>query len=398
MTNILIRYGELTLKGQNKKLFITKLIRNIKVKLNYFKDKIEYIKDTKSLIISLNDSNQLDKVLGILKNIFGIYSLSVIEVVNNNEEEILAKTLEIAKNLTPGTFKIEVKRVEKSFKIGSQELKILIASNILTHTNHLKVNVKEPDHLINVVLKKMGTQIFIDRIKGLKGLPVGTSGTALSLLSGGIDSPVASFLSMKRGLTVSYIHFMTPPHTSEKALDKVFKLVEKLQKYNTNDFQFFVCDFSDILTELMHIKNESYRITIMRRMFVKIANIICQQNSFNCLLTGESLGQVASQTIESINTINCVSNLPIIRPLITMDKEEIIDISKSIDTYETSILPFDDVCSMYVPKSPVTKPKIFVAENQEEGLLLNELIKHTINNKIKTYVWKDGELVEKEKS
>ncbi|AKX33822.1 thiamine biosynthesis protein ThiI [Spiroplasma litorale] len=398
MINILIRYGELTLKGNNKQMFINKLIRNIKIKLKDYKELLTFKKDTKSLVIELSDENFLNLVINILENIFGIYSISIVEIVSNNEQDILAKTLEVANKLTEGTFKIEVKRVDKSFKIGSQELKIKIASNILSNTNHLKVDVKKPNSQINVVIKNTGTQIFVDRINCSKGLPVGISGKGLSLLSGGIDSPVASYLAMKRGLSVSYIHFMTPPHTSKKALDKVFQLSKKLQRYNTNDFELLVCDFGDILKELMHIKEESYRITLMRRIFIKLANKICLRKRIKCLITGESLGQVASQTIESINTINSVSTLPILRPLITMDKEEIIDISKKIDTYETSILPFDDVCSLYVPKNPVTKPKIFVAEDLEKDLLLDELIDYTIEKKISTYFWKDGELSEKKEN
>ncbi|AUM62933.1 tRNA uracil 4-sulfurtransferase ThiI [Spiroplasma monobiae] len=395
MKNILIRYGELTLKGNNRNAFISKLIQNIKFKLKEYKEFIEYKKDHNSLVLEIKDESKLDNISNILQNIFGIYSLSIVEIVEKNEDVILAKTLEIAMNHS-GTFKVEVERKDKGFSMGSQELKTKVAVNILKNNNNIKVNVHKPDLKLTIIIKHNGAFIFTSRINASKGLPVGVSGRGLSLLSGGIDSPVASYLTLKRGMVVDFLHFMTLPHTTPEALDKVFKLAGKIEKFNHSSFSLYVCDFSMILKELMHIKEESYRITIMRRIFIRIANEWAKIIGVQALITGESLGQVASQTIESINVINEVSQLPILRPVLTHDKEEIIEISKKIDTYETSILPFDDVCSMYVPKNPVTKPKSFVATKQEENLLLDEMIDYTIKNYIKTYIWKDGELIEKQ--
>ncbi|WP_339030246.1 tRNA uracil 4-sulfurtransferase ThiI [Spiroplasma endosymbiont of Cantharis nigra] len=397
MKNILIRYGELTLKGNNRNAFISKLIQNIKYKLKKYKDIIFYKKDHNSLVLEIKDENKLEEICNILQNIFGIYSLSIVEIVEKDLDLILQRCLEVASQ-HKGTFKVEVERKDKSFQISSQDLKTKIAVNILKNNQNISVNVHNPQLKITVIIKHNGAFIFTSRINASKGLPVGVSGKGLSLLSGGIDSPVASYLTLKRGMQVDFLHFMTPPHTSKEALDKVFQLTSKIEKYNQSNFSLYICDFSIILKELMHIKEESYRITIMRRIFIRIANKLCDLIKANAIITGESLGQVASQTIESINVINEVSKLPILRPVLTCDKEEIIEISKKIDTYDISILPFDDVCSMYVPKNPVTKPKSFIAQKQEENLLLDELIDYTLENLIKTYIWKDGELCEKEKN
>jgi len=394
MKNILIRYGELTLKGNNKNLFINKLIQNIKFKLKQYKQFMEYKKDYNSLTITV-DKKILDEVMMILKNIFGIYSISIVDIIEKKEESILNQTLKIATLFSEGSFKIEVERKDKSFSINSNDLKIKIATNILKKTSHLKVDIHQPQNIISVIIKNDGAYIFTSRVNATKGLPVGISGKGISLLSGGIDSPVASYLAMKRGLHIDFLHFITPPHTTNEALNKVFQLTKQLVKYNQSNFELYVCDFSIILRELMHIKEESYRITLMRRIFIRIANKLAFKIGAQTIITGENLGQVASQTIESINVINETSNLSILRPLITFDKEEIIDIAKKIETFAISILPFDDVCSLYVPKNPTTKPKSYVAQEQEKNLLLDELIEHTLNKSIKSYILKSGEIIER---
>ncbi len=395
MKNILVRYGELTLKGNNKNIFINKLIQNIKFKLKPYKDILEYKKDHNSLTIKVNDDSFLETICESLTKVFGIYSISVAEIVERDVNKVLEYTLKVAQSFNKGTFKVEVDRKDKFFELGSTEMKLKIAANILKNCAGLKVDVHNPDLKITVIIKQDGIYIFTSRQNGIKGLPVGIGGKAISLLSGGIDSPVASYLVMKRGMVVDFLHFMTPPHTSVKALEKVFTLAKKLQTFNHSSFMLYVCDFSMILRELMHIKDESYRITIMRRVFVRIANKLATQIKAKAIITGDNLGQVASQTIESINTINETSNLTILRPLLTFDKEEIIHLAKQIGTYETSILPFDDVCSMYVPNKPVTKPKAYIAREQEKDILLDELIEYTISKFIKYYYFKDGEMIEK---
>ncbi|WP_434335418.1 tRNA uracil 4-sulfurtransferase ThiI [Mycoplasma capricolum subsp. capricolum] len=394
MKYILIRYGELTLKGNNRFQFIDKLISNIKFKLKQFnKEDIKFIKDHNSLTLEIKDELEAD-VLKQLKTVFGIYSISIINYVNKDLDQIKKAVLEIAKNSKAKTFKLEVSRKDKSFNYTSIELKHILATEILKSTNHLIVDVHNPELVIEIVVKKDHVDVFDNRIDGLKGLPVGISDKGLCLLSGGIDSPVSAFLTLKRGMQVDFIHFMTPPHTSHQALDKVFSLARQLAKYNISNFKLHICNFNLLLQELQHLVDPSYKITIMRRMFLRIANIIAKNNNNKAIITGESLGQVASQTIQSINVINNVSDLPILRPVITYDKEEIIKIAKFIDTYQTSILPFDDVCSMFVPKAPIIKPKLNIATKLEENIFWNELLEETIKNNIKTFVYKNGEFVE----
>ncbi|WP_026389188.1 tRNA uracil 4-sulfurtransferase ThiI [[Acholeplasma] multilocale] len=396
MKNILVRYGELTLKGNNRSHFIAKLIQNIKFKLKPYKEHVVYTKDNNSLMLEVKEEF-VETVIAELQTVFGIYSLSVVEKTEKNPEAILAACLKIAKASDKKRFKLDVKRKDKSFEMTSAEMKKEFAPVILREMKDLIVDVKNPDLKIEIVVKKDHVDVFDSRRVALKGLPVGVSGKALSLLSGGIDSPVASFLTMKRGMQVDFIHFMTPPHTTPEALDKVFALAKKTAKYNQNMFRLYVCDFAMLLNELNHMPEESYKITIMRRMFMRIANQLARKIDAKGLVTGESLGQVASQTIDSINVINTVSELSILRPLLTFDKEEIIEISKFIGTYETSILPFDDVCSMFVPKQPVTKPKKWMAEAQEEAIMWEELLDYTVENYITEYLFKDGDFIKVEK-
>ncbi|ACU78356.1 thiamine biosynthesis/tRNA modification protein ThiI [synthetic Mycoplasma mycoides JCVI-syn1.0] len=394
MKYILIRYGELTLKGNNRFQFIDKLISNIKFKLKQFdKEDIKFIKDHNSLTLEIKDELET-QIVEQLKTVFGIYSISIINYVNKDLEQIKKTVLQIAKNSKTKTFKLEVSRKDKSFNYTSIELKQILATEILKNTNHLSVDVHNPELVIEIVVKKDHVDVFDNRIDGLKGLPVGISDKGLCLLSGGIDSPVSAFLTLKRGMQVDFIHFMTPPHTSYQALDKVFNLAKKIAKYNLSNFKLHICDFNLLLQELQHLIDPSYKITIMRRMFLRIANIIAKNNNNKAIITGESLGQVASQTIQSINVINNVSDLPILRPVITYDKEEIIKIAKFIDTYETSILPFDDVCSMFVPKDPIIKPKLDIATKLEENIYWKELLEETIKNNIKTFVYKNGEFAQ----
>jgi thiamine biosynthesis protein ThiI len=369
MKSVLVRYGELTLKKGNRQNFIDKLIQNIKFKLKSYQEKVILKKDHNSLIIDVED-DYLTQLITDLETVFGIYSLSIVEKAARDLEAIKTKVLAIAKlnEANHKTFKLEVSRKDKSFAMTSTEIKQAIAPIVLKETKML-VDVVHPELKIEIVVKKDHVDIFTSRITALKGLPVGVSGRGLSLLSGGIDSPVASFLTMKRGMKVDFIHFMTPPHTSPEALQKVFALAKQTAKYNFQQFNLYVVDFGLLLQELSHMPDESYKITIMRRMFMRIANKIASLEGQQALITGESLGQVASQTIESMNVINQVSDLPILRPVLTNDKEDIIKISKKINTYDISILPFDDVCSIFVPKNPVTKPKSHRAEIEEKAIL-----------------------------
>nr|WP_241208164.1 tRNA uracil 4-sulfurtransferase ThiI [Spiroplasma melliferum] len=383
---ILIRYGELTTKGKNRNNFTRVLVNNIKTKLVAYENQYQLKKEFDRLFIELLDATVSIEIVNIVKNVFGSSSLSLAKKVSCDLSEIANCAINIVNYYQPATFKLEVRRNDKTFPLTSTEIKQQLAPKILQQTK-VKVDVHQPVLQIDVEVRRTFTYVFVNKIKTIGGLPVGISGQGLVMLSGGIDSPVASFLTMKRGMNVEYLHFATPPHTTEEALQKVKTLVQKLNYYaGQNQQRLHVVNFSMLQHELMHIPDASYRIIIMRRMFYRIANLLAKELKCQAIITGESLGQVASQTIESINTINAVSTLPILRPVLCFDKNEIIDIAKQIDTYQTSILPFEDCCSLFVPKNPVTKPRIKQAEFQEKNLMWAEIIDVIIKKNIKTYV------------
>lgn len=356
---IIIRYGELTTKNKNRIDFIKQLKINIKyalsdyreIKIIHFHDRIELT----NLSLAI-----MDDFINILVKIFGISSLSPAFSIDKNIEVLSQKvmTLLLNQDLTNAkTFKLFVSRNDKNFPLNSEQIIKIIAAMILKKTN-LKVNVINPDLKINIKVNKEDIYLFANKIIGAGGLPVGSSGKVLLLLSGGIDSPVAAYKLMKRGLQVQYLHFATPPFTLPASLKKVETLVQILAPYNVGSKNLYICNFTNLQNELTHLKKENYRIILMRRMFIRIANLFAEKYKIQALATGESLGQVASQTLASINAINIVATLPILRSLITEDKFDIINVAKNIGTYETSILPFADCCSLFVPKNPVTQPKI----------------------------------------
>ncbi|WP_338991694.1 tRNA uracil 4-sulfurtransferase ThiI [Spiroplasma endosymbiont of Seladonia tumulorum] len=383
---ILIRYGELTTKGKNRNYFTRVLVNNIKTKLTGYENQYQIKKEFDRLFIELLDATVSMEIVNIVKNIFGSSSLSLTKKVACDLSEIANCAINIVNYYQPATFKLEVRRNDKTFPLTSAEIKQQLAPKILQQTK-VKVDVHQSVLQIDVEVRRTFTYVFVNKIKTIGGLPVGISGRGLVMLSGGIDSPVAAFLTMKRGMNIEYLHFATPPHTTEEALQKVKTLVQKLNYYaGQNQQRLHVVNFSMLQHELMHIPDASYRIIIMRRMFYRIANLLAKDLKCQAIITGESLGQVASQTIESINTINDVSTLPILRPVLCFDKNEIIDIAKQIDTYQTSILPFEDCCSLFVPKNPVTKPRLKQAEFQEKNLMWTEIIDVIIKKNITTYV------------
>ncbi|WP_348736125.1 tRNA uracil 4-sulfurtransferase ThiI [Spiroplasma endosymbiont of Ammophila pubescens] len=383
---ILIRYGELTTKGKNRNDFTRVLVNNIKTKLTGYENQYQIKKEFDRLFIELLDATVSMEIVNIVKNVFGSSSLSLAKKVACYLSEIANCAINIVNYYQPATFKLEVRRNDKTFPLTSTEIKQQLAPKILQQTK-VKVDVHQPVLQIDVEVRRTFTYVFVNKIKTIGGLPVGISGRGLVMLSGGIDSPVAAFLTMKRGMNIEYLHFATPPHTTEEALQKVKALVQKLNYYaGQNQQRLHVVNFSMLQHELMHILDASYRIIIMRRMFYRIANLLAKDLKCQAIITGESLGQVASQTIESINTINDVSTLPILRPVLCFDKNEIIDIAKQIDTYQTSILPFEDCCSLFVPKNPVTKPRLKQAEFQEKNLMWTEIIDVIIKKNITTYV------------
>lgn len=349
---VLIRYGELSTKGKNRKDFITRLYHNIKYALRDYPN-LTYQKTHDRIYIKLTDENT-DEISEKLKRVFGISSFSFTEKVDSDIETIKETCLRIAKDSNKKTFKMMAKRHDKSFPMISDEINRACAGNIL-HNTDLTVDVHNPELLIRVEIHEKYTYITSDKIKGAGGYPAGINGKVLLLLSGGIDSPVAAYELMKRGLYVEAIHFASPPYTSQAARDKVLKLAEMVSEYQ-GSMKVHIVNFTDIQLEIYKAAGDSYAITIMRRMMYRLAERIAKDSHCLALGTGESVGQVASQTLESIAVINETIQIPVLRPLVCFDKVEIIDLARKIGTYETSILPFEDCCTIFDPKNPVTHP------------------------------------------
>ena len=349
---VLIRYGELSTKGKNRKDFITRLYHNIKYALRDYPN-LTYQKTHDRIYIKLTDENT-DEISEKLKRVFGISSFSFTEKVDSDIETIKETCLRIAKDSNKKTFKMMAKRHDKSFPMISDEINRACAGNIL-HNTDLTVDVHNPELLIRVEIHEKYTYITSDKIKGAGGYPAGINGKVLLLLSGGIDSPVAAYELMKRGLYVEAIHFASPPYTSQAARDKVLKLAEMVSEYQ-GSMKVHIVNFTDIQLEIYKAAGDPYAITIMRRMMYRLAERIAKDSHCLALGTGESVGQVASQTLESIAVINETIQIPVLRPLVCFDKVEIIDLARKIGTYETSILPFEDCCTIFDPKNPVTHP------------------------------------------
>lgn len=372
---ILIKYGELTTKKDNRNLFINLLTTNIEKTLSAIEHKI--IKNRVRMFIEVDDCN-LDIVVNKLKKIFGIYSIVICDKVNNNIDEIGSKIVSILEKKIFKTFKIETNRSDKKFPLNSMEISKNVGAYVLKNIES-KVDVHNPDILVNIELREDGTYIYLNEIKGAGGYPVGVQGKGLLMLSGGIDSPVAGYLAMKRGINVNGLYFESPPHTSIEAKQKVIKLSEILNEYS-GSMKLHVVPFTKLQEEIYKNVPDSYVITIMRRMMYRIAEGYAKKNNFKVIINGESVGQVASQTLSSMQAINSVTNYPIIRPVCCLDKLEIIDIAKKINTYDTSILPYEDCCTIFVPKHPIINPIIEKCINYEKSFDYQSLVDECINN------------------
>lgn len=365
---ILIKYGELSTKKGNRNVFINQLKENIKKSLKTIDYKI--IANRDHIYI---ETSEIEKVIEKLKKVFGIQGIVITYRVNTNTEDIKNCILEVLKGKEFKTFKVETKRALKSFPIPSMEFNNVIGSHILKNIPNIKVDVHNPDLLCKIEIREE-TYIYFEEIKGLGGYPVSVQGKGLLMLSGGIDSPVAGFLALKRGLDLDCLYFESPPHTSLQAKEKVMKLASVLNEYSGN-IRLLVVPFTKLQEEIYKNVPSDYNITILRRMMYRIASKL----NYKVIINGESIGQVASQTIDSMHVINSVTNLPIIRPVACLDKLEIIDISKKIGTYETSILPYEDCCTIFVPKHPVINPKLEKCL-EYENFKYDDLIEECINN------------------
>lgn len=363
--HILIRYGEMSLKGKNRKHFIAQLKENLLKKLADFPN--AQLKRTRDrMYIQLNGEDH-EKVIQKCQEVFGIQSLSMALRVKNELDAIKEGAMYALKEASDAkTFKITTKRPNKQFQHGSQEMNQILGGHLLSNTEGYSVDVHNPDVEIRVEIRHDATYITSKKIPGAGGLPVGTTGKTLLFLSGGIDSPVAGYLAMKRGVQLEAVHFFSPPFTSERAKQKVLDLVQVLTKYG-HEIKLHIVPFTRLQQKIYQHIPEGYAMTVMRRMMLRIGEELAKKHNILSLTTGESLGQVASQTMESMNAINEVTNYPVIRPLVTMDKLEIIDISQKIGTYDISIRPYEDCCTVFVPKQPKTRPrreKIHLFEDQ----------------------------------
>lgn len=373
---ILIRFGEIFLKGKNKHIFERMLIHNILAALKDYQVKLTKISG-RYILTEYEELYETD-IMEKVSHVFGVYSLSpcyVVKTLRQNIEDCL-KQIEI----TTQTFKVDVKRADKFFPIQSTEFAALMGGVILDKNPGLKVNLSKPETCVYIEIREDGnTYIYSTIVKCVGGMPVGSSGGGLLLLSGGIDSPVAGYLMSKRGMPLQAIHFHSFPYTSELAKDKVISLAKIISEY-TGNIKLHIVPFTKIQEEIhKHCKPE-YMITLMRRIMMRIAERIAKQNDLKAIITGESLAQVASQTIESMTVTNAViADLPVLRPLIAMDKEDIIEISKKINTYETSILPYEDCCTVFLPEHPIIKPKLEKVLKEEERLNIEELIADAIS-------------------
>lgn len=370
---ILIKYGELTTKKENRNVFIKCLVKNIKSLLKSYEIIIRY--DRVRMYIEC-DNKYIDEVVQKLSKIFGIHGIVICHKVDNNIDNIKEKVLEVLKNENFKTFKVETKRADKRFEISSMDFDNLIGGLVLRNFD-CKVDVHNPELRVHIEIRQEGTFIYTNQIRGAGGYPVGVQGKGLLMLSGGIDSPVAGYLTLKRGVNVECLYFQSPPHTGPEAKNKVIKLSNIINEYSGN-VKLHVVPFTKIQEAIYQNCPSEYNITIMRRMMYRIAEKYAKKIKCEIIINGESVGQVASQTITSMSVINNVTNMPIIRPVACLDKLEIIDIAKKIGTYETSILPYEDCCTIFLPRHPVINPRLDKCILYEKSFDYNTLIDETI--------------------
>jgi len=370
---IIIKYGELTTKKGNIKFFIKTLKKNIESVLEGLEYTIEY--DNGRMFIFSSDLETIQKKL---IKVFGIHEIIIgYEYETNDIEDIKNNVYELIKELELDTFKVVTKRSDKTYPLTSMEINKILGGVILKNKECASVDVHNPKTTINVEIRSNRSYIYIGGISGLHGYPVGVAGKGLLMLSGGIDSPVAGYLAMKRGVRIEAIYFESPPHTSEAAKDKVKSLTRILSNYS-GYIKIHIIHFTEIQESILKNVPHEYMITIMRRMMYRISERIAHKNNCKILVNGESIGQVASQTLNSMVVINNVVDIPVIRPVACLDKLEIIEISKNIGTYDTSILPYEDCCTIFVPKHPVINPELNNCIEYEKNFDFERLLKNAI--------------------
>lgn len=366
-TEIMVRYGELSTKGKNRRSFIMQLAENVKRTLADFpKVKVHAERDRMHLLLNGEDSQA---IILKLQKVFGIQNFSPSIRVEKDVEVLKEAVQTVMSEIYTGTetFKITAKRSEHQFIQDSNQLNLTLGNAVIDRFPEIKVQMKKPDINLRVEIRMDGAYLSYETIQGAGGLPVGTSGKGMLMLSGGIDSPVAGYFAMKRGVEIEAVHFASPPYTSEQALQKAKDLTKKLTPY-VGGIQFIEVPFTEVQEEIKKHVPQGYWMTITRRMMLRLTDAIREARHGLIILNGESLGQVASQTLQSMVAINEVTNTPIIRPVATMDKLEIIDVAQEIDTFELAIQPFEDCCTIFAPPQPKTRPKLEKVHLYEERL------------------------------
>lgn len=385
---ILVKNGELALKGLNRSSFEDKLIKNMKLRLRDLGD-FSFTKSQSTIMIEpLDDDIDLDDAVDIVSRVFGIAALSRACVCEKNMDAIMDIAVEYLRDELEDakTFKVEAKRSDKKFPLKSPEICRELGGHLLKNFNHLKVDVHNPDITVTVEVREQYAFIRGNNIKGAGGMPTGTSGRAAVLISGGIDSPVAAYMMAKRGIELCAVHFASPPYTSELAEMKVMELLRRVARYS-GLITTYVVPFTKLQEAIRDNCPEEYFTIIMRRIMMMISEKLALEQNCSALITGESVGQVASQTIYALGCTDCVANIPVFRPCIGMDKEEIIKISRKIDTFDTSIQPYEDCCTVFTPKHPKTRPNkedVAAAEAKIENL--DELMNEAIENVKKVFI------------
>lgn len=384
-SEIMIRYGELSTKGKNRMRFINKLRNNIQDVLSIYPAvKVTADRDRAHAYLHGTD---YEPVAESLKQVFGIQNFSPVYKIEKSVPALKAAVQEIMKEIYKDglTFKMSSKRSDHTFELDSRELNQTLGGAVFEAIPTIQAQMKKPDINLQVEIREEAAYISYETIKGAGGLPVGTSGKGMLMLSGGIDSPVAGYLALKRGVDIEAVHFASPPYTSPGALKKAHDLTRKLTKFGGN-IQFIEVPFTEIQEEIKAKAPEAYLMTLTRRFMMRITDRIRQIRGGLVIINGESLGQVASQTLESMQAINAVTNTPVIRPVVTMDKLEIIDIAQAIDTFEISIQPFEDCCTIFAPDRPKTNPKLKNAEKYEERMDVEALVERAVAGIIVTEI------------
>ncbi len=376
---ILVKYGEIILKGGNRPVFERMLIKNIRASLESFSNvKISIMQAT---VYIETDPLDIDAVIERLSKVFGIVAVTRAAVCEKNMDDIKEKAVSYLKDKMKSgmSFKVEAKRADKRFPLNSLEIAREVGGVMHDKIDGLLVDVHNPDVLVRVEIRDHNAYVYstLDKIKGRGGMPIGTGGRASLLLSGGIDSPVAGYMIAKRGVTIDCINFFSYPYTSDRAKEKVIELARILSEY-TGKINLYVVPFTEIQLAIRDNCPEEHLTLIMRRFMMKISEIVAKKNKSSALITGESVGQVASQTLEALTVTNDVCTIPVLRPLVGMDKEEIVERSRDIGAFKTSILPYEDCCTVFTPKHPETHPKLSNVIKSEESLDVEGLIQKAV--------------------